>query len=425
MKENLEDILPRQMFSQYTQRNSKQKQFACLHTDLDTLLQHTIREQLQTLTMQHFSEADRCRRLRESFAVAIECALSNQSINQQQLEPLFEEMYSCSVQSMAFSGITEEQLTLQYICPTGLLMSVHNSKHTIKDIYRIRSYARGLHQVIEHKLKHQNDVSILYPACGPFAPLVLPLFAYYKNHRLYENKHFHITLIDAQRGAVLVLKQLIKDLKLDVTINLIEQDACTYETKHEYDVLLLEALQHGFTQEGHLSIAKHLVKFLKVDGTMLPEKIQVKGILVHGETEFNQQWKSVKYTHSSHQSTSALKDRVEVGTLMEISKSSLLKMKEIVLNNGAKVIPARSIILPQNVSDISQRILAIYAQIHTYHKERINAYDSGITHPKPDMDFYVDSKPLAIERTHFIARSGEKINFYYRLSGLPGFVATK
>ena len=58
-------------------------------------------------------------------------------------------------------------------------------------------------------------------------------------------------------------------------------------------------------------------------------------------------------------------------------------------------------------------------------EEGLDQYDSGITHPKPDMNFYVDAKPKELEHTHFVANSGDTVQFYYQLSGMPGFVPVK
>lgn len=45
-------------------------------------------------------------------------------------------------------------------------MSPHNCKHTIKDIYRIKGYARGIDQAIRGMLKNKAQITVLYPACG-------------------------------------------------------------------------------------------------------------------------------------------------------------------------------------------------------------------------------------------------------------------
>ncbi|WP_197707195.1 hypothetical protein [Pseudoalteromonas piscicida] len=275
-------------------------------------------------------------------------------------------------------------------------------------------------------LKNKAKISLLYPACGPFAPLLLPLLSYYKEQGVFTGDQIKVSLIDAHPGAVLSLQQLVEDLALEEYIEHIEQaDATQYIPDSPVDLLVLEAMQHGFTKEGQLSIAKHLVKHLSLDGWMVPKRISIKGMMVDGETEFNQQWKEADYSHSEHVKAVALNDRIELGELLLIDKSSLLNMQELELADGIKVVAGNLITIPKDVADMGKRILAIYADVETFAAEGVGQYDSGITHPRPDMTFYVDAKPKEVEHTHFVASGGDTVQFYYQLSGLPGFVPVK
>ncbi|CAM4420673.1 hypothetical protein [Pseudoalteromonas ostreae] len=393
---------------------------------VDELLKHSIRTQLESLLKAKLTTGQRQLLLQKSFVDAMTLVLSNTQVEHLQLVCAFEAMYDQAVQSMALAQLSQEQLTRQYVSASGLIMSPYNCKHTIKDVYRIQGYARGVDQAIQSKLKHSPSITILYPACGPFAPLLLPLLSYYKDTEKYTKEQIQVILLDVHPGAILALKQLVKDLQLDDYILRIEQsDATTYQPNESIDLLVLEAMQHGFTKEGQLSIAKHLVQFLKIDGWMIPQNVSVRGMMVIGENEFNQQWKDAEYSHSLNMDASAQQDRVELGEILSINKSTLLNMQELELQGGVKVIPASQITLPKGIEDMSKRILAIYAHIDTFAKEGVGQYDSGITHPKPDMTFYIDTKPRDIEHTHFVANSGDTVQFYYQLSGLPGFVPVK
>ncbi|WP_105167634.1 hypothetical protein [Pseudoalteromonas sp. T1lg23B] len=393
---------------------------------IDELLKHSIRTQLESLLKSKVTTEQRVQLLQKSFVEAMTLVLSDTQVTHQQLVKAFENMYDQAVQSMALADLSQEVLTRQYISATGLVMSVHNCKHTIKDVYRIKGYARGIDQAIRGKLKNNSTITILYPACGPFAPLLLPLLSYYKNSQTFDSQQIKVILVDVQPGAVMTLKQLIKDLQLDdYILQIAEADATQFTPDVAIDLLVLEAMQHGFTKEGQLSIAKHLVKFLNIDGWMIPQNVSVKGMMVIGETEFNQQWKNVEYSHSMNVNNQAQQDRVELGEILRINKSTLLAMDELELQDGVRVISANQIVLPTDVDDMSKRILAIYAHIDTFAEESVGQYDSGITNPKPDMTFYVDLKPREVEHTHFVASSGDTVQFYYQLSGLTGFVPVK
>ncbi|NOU52354.1 hypothetical protein HG263_17675 [Pseudoalteromonas sp. JBTF-M23] len=393
---------------------------------VDELLKHSIRTQLESLLKAKLTTAQRQQLLQKSFVDAMALVLSDSKVEHKTLVKAFSAMYDNAVQSMALAQLSEKLLTKQYVSASGLIMSPYHCKHTIKDIYRIQGYARGVDKAIQSKLSHTDSITILYPACGPFAPLLLPLLSYYKDSQKYTKEQLQVILVDVHPGAVLALKQLVKDLQLDEFILRIEEaDATTYVPEQSIDLLVLEAMQHGFTKEGQLSIAKHLVQFLTIEGLIIPQNVSVRGMMVIGENEFNQQWKEVEYSHSLNMDASAQQDRVELGEILSINKSTLLNMQTLELQEGIKVIPANQITLPAGIEDMDKRILAIYAQIDTFAEEGVGQYDSGITHPRPDMSFYIDTKPRDVEHSHFVANSGDSVQFYYQLSGLPGFVPVK
>lgn len=400
------------------------KEYAEPH--VEQLLKHSARTQLESLLQAKLSTSQRQKLLVDSFSDAMSLVLSQTQVTHKELQNRFDLMYEHAIKSMALAQLSEELLTKQYISATGLIMSPINSQHTIKDVYRIKGYVKGIDKAFRAKLARKESITVLYPACGPFAPLLLPLLTYYKEQDIFNEKQIQVQFVDAHPGAIMVLEQLVDDLELsDFVDTITEQDATEYQPKGEIDILLLEAMQHGFTREGHLSIAKNLVKSLNLEGVMIPQSVSVKGMMVIGETEFNQQWKEAEYCHSDNLEQGALADRVELGELMQIDKSSLLQMQEIELENNVKVVAANKVTLPTGIANMSERILVVYTQINTFESEGVNQYDSGITHPRPDMDFYVDVQPRVQEDAHFIAASGETVQFYYQLSGLPGFVPVK
>mgnify|MGYP000318000403 CR=1 FL=1 len=393
---------------------------------VDNLLKHSLRTQLEALSNALVKNEQRQETLQQCFTDTISLVLSQSETSHEKLQRSFIQMYDHAVQSMAQAGLGHDILTRQYIGETGLIMSPMNCRHTIKDIYRIKGFAQGIDRAINQFLKRKDVIHILYPACGPFAPLLLPLLQYYKTNRLFDGTQIKVTLIDVHPGAVAAVTQLIDDLSVsDFIDEVVEHDATKYIPDNAYDLLVLEAMQHGFSQEGQLSIAKHLVQFLTIDGAIIPNKVSVKGMMVIGETEFNTQWREAQYTHSKNMNDAVEKDRVELGEVLSITKDSLLKMEEISLDGGINVIAGNKITIPENVVDMNERIFAVYAHLDVFSDIGIGQYDSGITHPKPDMSFYVDTLPRNIEGAHFSVMGGESVQFYYQLSGLPGFIPTK
>ena len=401
------------------------QQFGFAEPEMDELLKYSLRTQLEAMLQNQLSTAERQRQLKESFAAAVELILKETKVEHRTLVQAFQSMYGNACQSLSLAKLTQEELTRQYISTSGLVMSPLNCKHTIKDVYRIKGFACGTNKAIQHMLANKSQVKVLYPACGPFAPLLLPLLAHYKQSDRISAEQLQVTLVDIHPGAIKALNQLIADLDIaDYIEALVEEDATQFSPTQTFDLLILEAMQHGFSREGFLSIAKHLVQYLHIQGEMIPNQVSVRAMMVIGETEFNQQWEKAEYAHSNHCQPEAIDDRIDLGEILNVNKAMLLKSEIFELDGGIKMLQGNTVELPKDVPDMAKRILAIYSHIDTYGDAMVGQYDSGITHPKPDMTFYVDAKPKAVEHHYFEARGGDKVSFYYQLTGLPGFVAT-
>ncbi|EOX4917846.1 hypothetical protein [Vibrio alginolyticus] len=401
------------------------QQFDFAEPQMDELLKYSLRTQLEATLQNQLSTAERRRQLKESFAAAVELVLKETKVEHRTLVQAFQTMYGNACQSLSLAKLTQEELTRQYISTSGLVMSPLNCKHTIKDVYRIKGFACGINKAIQHMLANKSQVKVLYPACGPFAPLLLPLIAHYKQSDRISAEQLQVTLVDIHPGAIKALNQLIADLDIaDYIEALVEEDATQFSPTQTFDLLILEAMQHGFSREGFLSIAKHLVQYLHIQGEMIPNQVSVRAMMVIGETEFNQQWEKAEYAHSNHCQPEAIDDRIDLGEILNVNKAMLLRSEIFELDGGIKMLQGNTIELPKDVPDMAKRILAIYSHIDTYGDAMVGQYDSGITHPKPDMTFYVDAKPKAVEHHYFEAKGGDKVSFYYQLTGLPGFVAT-
>ncbi|ELB2850382.1 hypothetical protein R8O04_07030 [Vibrio sp. 2094] len=401
------------------------QQFGFAEPEMDELLKYSLRTQLEAMLQNQLSTAERRRQLKESFAAAVELVLKETKVEHRTLVQAFQTMYGNACQSLSLAKLTQEELTRQYISTSGLVMSPLNCKHTIKDVYRIKGFACGINKAIQHMLANKSQVKVLYPACGPFAPLLLPLLAHYKQSDRISAEQLQVTLVDIHPGAIKALNQLIADLDIaDYIEALVEEDATQFSPTQTFDLLILEAMQHGFSREGFFSIAKHLVQYLHIQGEMIPNQVSVRAMMVIGETEFNQQWEKAEYAHSNHCQPEAIDDRIDLGEILNVNKAMLLRSEIFELDGGIKMLQGNTIELPKDVPDMAKRILAIYSHIDTYGDAMVGQYDSGITHPKPDMTFYVDAKPKAVEHHYFEAKGGDKVSFYYQLTGLPGFVAT-
>ena len=387
-----------------------------------SLLNQSLREQLQELTQTQTTPDERTQILRQSFSTAMASVFSQQA-SHSELSRQFEQMYQQAVLAMQQAKISEAVLTRQYVHETGLILSPLNCSHTLKDIYRISAFAQGLKQALDDLLQQQESVHLLYPACGPFAPLLLPLLSYLDAQQLISSEQLTVTLVDLQPGAVQSLRQLVADLALEAYIGTIaEADAVSYTPLQPVDILLLEAMQHGLSKEGHISIAHHLCLYLSEQGVMLPQTITVNAALVLGQQEYVEQWREVDYTHSKHLDQASQASRVELGTVFSVTKASLAEAQTLTLNNGQRFFRCNALTLPAECEDSAQRVLALYATLTIYAEYSLDQYDSGITHPLPDRSVCIDFKPKSPMPDDLLVQRGDTLAFFYRLNGLTGFM---
>lgn len=318
----------------------------------------------------------------------------------------------------------------QFLNKTGLAMSPQNAITTIKDTYRIAGFIRGIDQAIaDLKSIFDEPLHIVYPACGPLAPLLLPLLAYYKNSGKYTSKDFSVTLIDIQEGAIQSLQKLFQLSGLDCYLNkIIYGDAADYvkPADEKIHLVILEAMQHGFSKEGQLAIALHFSKLLEENGIFLPEKITIKGILTTGEKEFNQQWQEQEFTQAISVDTNIINERIKLGNILEITRHSIKDFDFIEVDEYTRLVRCACLKIPDYETEKQEKILLFCTKIDIYKGEMINEYDSGITHPLPDLSICINFIPKNdLKPEDLLVNSGDTLNFFYRLNGLPGFLVTK
>lgn len=392
-----------------------------------SLLNQSLREQLQQLTQIDCTTEQRVLTLRQSFVAIMEHIVTKTKVDFKTLQGLHNVAYEQAMLSLKAANLDEAELTHQFVHSHGLVLSPLNCSRTLKDINRIDAFASGLHKLIVDLLKRQGSVSIIYPACGPFAPLLLPLLAYYQEKNLVSADQLQVTFIDIQSGAVSSLKQLISDLDVEAyTAEVIQDDAVAYTPPGTFDVLLLESSHHGFSKEAHFSIAKQLLPFLKESGVMLPCKISIKAALVEGQKEFVEQWREQGVNEQIRLSEAVLNHRYELGEVFSLDKNSILEAQTLPLPDGGQVVKCNTLTLPKNDGEaLDKRILIIYSEFVSYDGEALNQYFSGITSPLPDMSVCIDFIPKSPMPDDLYLNSGDRIDYFYKLNGLTGFMPIK
>lgn len=341
----------------------------------------------------------------------------------QKLQLLFDKLYDI----YQVADIPDGDRTRQFISPQGLIISPENCVTTQKDSLRVRAFMRGIHQAIT-ELKHNRPggLHIAYPACGPFAPLLLPLIGYYHALNIYDENDLQISLIDIQPGAVISLEAIIHELGITNYIHEVTcQDACQFQSRLPIDIVVIEAMQHGLSREGHLAIARHFASIITADGIFLPQEISLRASLNFGQREYVDQWADKQGRVSeTEMSPEIVNERVELGEILRLTSDSLRNMQDRIIDKYTRLIDCNEVTIPPLATHKPSPILLICTEIITYGHERIGEYDSGITHPLPDTQVCINFKPHDAKPGDLLVKSGDKLKFYYRLNGLPGFMAT-
>lgn len=314
----------------------------------------------------------------------------------------------------------------QFLNKTGFAMSPTNAITTITDTFRVSGFIRAIDLAIKDLKKNfeGETLHIIYPACGPLAPLLVPLLVYYNSNNIYTSKDFKVTFIDIQEGAIISLASLLKVLELDDFIKeIICSDAVEYKTDSDVHLVILEAMQHGFTKEGHLSISKHFAELLHEKGVFLPQEVSINAVITTGEEEYNQQWEDVEITSSFGMKT---QKRVPLGEILKVNLTTLREMKVLELDENTRLIECASYRIPALEDNEFQWIMLFTTNVVIYKDEVLNEYDTGITHPLPDLNICINFIPKNdVRPTDLYIKSGDMVSFYYKLVGLPGFLVTK
>ncbi|MEO2280696.1 hypothetical protein WNE01_09545 [Pseudoalteromonas sp. YIC-468] len=343
------------------------------------------------------------------------------------IEPKLQQLFAAYKEVYESANISKAERTQQFISKHGLVMSPDYCIHTIKDTRRVSGFIRAIDKAISTLLRcGQDKVFIAYPACGPFAPLLLPLLSYYRQQGI-TGKQLHITFIDLQPGAIKSLHKLMTEMQLQQFVQQMYcGDACDYNAPMLFDMVICEAMQHGFSREGHLAIAQHFANQLSMTGYFIPQQIDVHAMLTVAQKEYVEQWHSEGLDELAiKQKRAHIEDlRTELGIVLSLSASTLtcIDSRQVAQQS---LITAGKLKLPELHEQPQKQILCLYTHITLFADEKLSMYDSGITHPLPDLSVCVNFIPKDPKPDDTLAQSGDTLSFFYSMSGLPGFIVTK
>ncbi|MBB1485529.1 hypothetical protein [Oceanospirillum sediminis] len=386
---------------------------------LQQMLNQSIRDQLNQ-SLSQVSDGERQLLLKQSVLQLTENIIHNNCSHDEWVD-LYSETHQHLMSSYREADLSEEEKNQSNIIKTGLVMSVEYSTGTFNDIYRVNAFIRGAYQAINNK-ENQETIHIVYPACGPFAPLLIPLISYVQQKNI--NNKIKISLIDIQPGAIKALDQLINDLGVREYIHELEcMDIMDYNPGFKIDILILEAMQHGITREGHLFFARHLAQFMTEDSILLPEEITVNAYAGICQTEFATQWDDQDRTHSSLQNEQTRGYRQHIGKVITLTLKNIKDATTVSLGESIELIEGDIVTIPVDIG--SDKALLLFTTITVFNNEKISEYDSGITQPIYMPSVCMNFKPKAPQPDDLLVKSGDNIRFYYKMDATPGFLPVK
>ena len=196
-----------------------------------------------------------------------------------------------------------------------------------------------------------------------------------------------------------------------------------YQAPNQVDMVVLEALQHGFSREGHLCLAKHFADMLKDDGVFLPEQISISAALNVGQREYVDQWNPDSNQNEALEIQQQIRsERTQLGEILKVNLPMLKAMKITQQDEHTALYECGEVKIPDLPENEEKQVLLIQTDIIVFGQWGIGEYDSGITHPLPDLKVCINFNPRTPEPDDLLVKSGDSLKFYYCMNGLPGFL---
>ncbi|MEZ4951572.1 MAG: hypothetical protein R2879_15470 [Saprospiraceae bacterium] len=140
----------------------------------------------------------------------------------------------------------------------------------LEDIFRTKTFVKGIYEAIQSLHKTQNEpIRLLYAGTGPYATLILPLLPFFTPDQL------QLGLIEINPLSFDMVKSLFKKLALEKFVSdYYLEDATTFQFQksEKYDLILSETMQNGLRDEPQVSIFINLLQQFP-DALLVPERV--------------------------------------------------------------------------------------------------------------------------------------------------------
>ena len=248
----------------------------------------------------------------------------------------------------------------------------------------------GILKAIQNKISSSGPVELLYAGSGPFGSLVVPLLLFLQPNQI------QVTIIDIHQESLDRLKRLVNVLKLSNFItdyHLADATDWQPDNGKTFDIIVSETMKAMLEQEPQVAVFVNLEKFLKLNGTLIPEKISIKAWLVDSSTEYNQTL--------GRENTSPVIPPICIANMFSLDRSTVKAIRE----NGAERTSKGKFTLPEDIKKFN--LIQYSTDIQVYDNVVLGKKECSLTCPK------------VVPIDHYLA--DEEIHYEYRMGSYPKF----
>lgn len=241
---------------------------------------------------------------------------------------------------------------------SGLIISPQSAANCALGSLRTRRYLTAVHRVVMDLLEQKvakQPVRVLYPGCGPYGILALPLLA------LFSSDQLRIDVVDFHEASIESLRQITNAFGFEKRVQFTVGDALDYQIQADNipDVIVSELMLAGLAEEGHVAINEYLLRQAP-NALLIPERIDLSLCFAEPTEEFRLK--------------AAGDHRILVGRAFSMDRGSLLMAEQ-----GAESLRGDIVKLPMGLNKHHQSLL--FTDIQLYKDIVISEYENGLTIP--------------------------------------------
>lgn len=275
----------------------------------------------------------------------------------------------------------------------GSQLSPQDAANCIEGHRRTVRYWKAMLQQLENLQSSTDVIHVMYPGCGPYGTLVLPLLAMATFDKV------SVTFIDVHKTSTDNLKQLVSVLGLSEYVqDIICEDALAYDPQQDIDILVLECMKSGLYGEPQVAITNHFAKRLSQHGAVIPEHIEISAQLINLAAE--QRYISEQLQHQQQVCPLKLaENRVDLGHVLTLDHKTYTRV-----DATSNTILCQDIDIPVMGGN---GIFALCTRMQLADGITLEEYDNGITYP------YYPAFDIA---------TVSRVNLAYQLGSYPEFI---